>query len=56
MEGVPPNTKLSIYEENSQDKEFDDQAAVLHFLAAQGWKITSYSDESNRYFLKCPHR
>ena len=52
MDGVTPNPKLKRYEENGRDKEFADQAAVLNFLAAQGWEITPYGGEGNRYFLK----
>ncbi|AHJ97971.1 hypothetical protein Hsw_2376 [Hymenobacter swuensis DY53] len=50
---MTPNPKLKRYEENGRDKEFADEAAVLNFLAAQGWEVMPYSNEErNRYFLK----
>jgi hypothetical protein len=56
VDGVTPNPKLKRYEENGRDKEFADEAAVLNFLAAQGWEIMPYGGEGNRYLLKRPRR
>lgn len=56
VDGVTPNPKLKNYEEDGRDKIFVDQAAVLNFLAAQGWEITPASGEAHRYLLKRPRR
>ncbi|WBO85980.1 hypothetical protein [Hymenobacter yonginensis] len=56
IDGVTPNPKLKNYEEDGRDKIFVDQAAVLNFLAAQGWEIMPTGGEGHRYLLKRPRR
>ncbi|WBA42944.1 hypothetical protein [Hymenobacter canadensis] len=56
IDGVTPNPKLKNYEEDGRDKIFVDQAAVLNFLAAQGWEITPSWGEAQRFLLRRPRR
>ncbi|WP_170170458.1 hypothetical protein [Hymenobacter perfusus] len=50
---MTPNPRYKRYQENVNDKEFADEAAVFSFLAAQGWEVLPYGNEDrNRYFLK----
>jgi hypothetical protein len=53
QDGVTPNPRYRRYEEDGHDKIFVDEAAVLNFLAAQGWEVTPYGNEDRaRYLLK----
>lgn len=52
QDGVTLGILGETYEENGRTKRFANEGAVLNFLAAQGWEITPYGGESNRYFLK----
>jgi hypothetical protein len=53
-DGTTPNPKNKVLEENGKDRRFEDEAAVLNFLYAQGWEVlpNGVLGSNRRYLLK----
>jgi hypothetical protein len=54
-DGTTPNPKSKTLEENGKDRRFEDEAAILNFLYAQGWEVLPtgiFSNNSRHYMLK----
>ncbi|QIX59924.1 DUF362 domain-containing protein [Hymenobacter sp. BT18] len=56
-DGVTPNPKAKVYQENGRNREFADEAAALNFLYNLGWEVIPNGSPAsslyiNRYLLK----
>ena len=54
VDGTTHNPKATILEENGKKRRFEDEAAILNFLYAQGWEVlpNGVNGSSRRYLLK----